>query len=113
MWGLAYKPDTHSTKNSPALALLRSTAGSRWSAYDPIAKIDSAEFPGVRRCAAPLEVVRDAAALVVMTPWSEFGLVSPEDVRDAMRGRQIVDPYGALDGEWCRRLGFQYYRLGA
>jgi UDPglucose 6-dehydrogenase len=113
MWGLAYKPDTHSTKNSPALALLRSLRQYDWQAYDPIARIDSAEFPHVRVCNSPLEALRDAEALVVMTPWEEFAGVSLESMRGALRGCQILDPYAALDGDCCRQLGFGYHRLGA
>jgi UDPglucose 6-dehydrogenase len=113
LWGLAYKPDTHSIKNSPSVALLRSLAGYSWQAHDPVAKVEGSEFPGVRLCDAPLEAARDARALVVMTPWSHFAKVPIESIRENMRGHEILDPYGALDGAKCRELGFRYHRLGA
>jgi UDPglucose 6-dehydrogenase len=113
MWGIAYKPETHSTKNSPSLGLLRSLAGFRWRAHDPVARIEESEFPLVRLCESPLGAVRGAQALVVMTPWKEFASVSIESLRDAMPGRKILDPYRTLDGERCRELGFEYHCLGA
>jgi UDPglucose 6-dehydrogenase len=113
VWGLAYKPDTHSIKNSPSVALLRTLPGYRWRAYDPVAKIDSCEFPRVQVCQEPLAAARDAEVLVVMTRWKEFSDLSLETLRNVMHGRQILDPYAALNGELCRDLGFQYHRLGA
>jgi len=113
LWGLAYKADTHSIKNSPSLGLLRALPAYRWSAYDPVARIDASEFPNLRLCGSPLEAVRDAAALVVMTPWKEFAGVDLEHAREGTRGRIIVDPYAALDGRRCRELGFRYYSRGA
>ena len=112
LWGLAYKPDTHSTKNSPSLALLRSLPNYRWRAYDPVARIEKPEFPNLRLCSSPLDAVEGATALVVMTPWKQFAATVLESVRDAMRGRHILDPYGALDSGLCQKLGFRYHRLG-
>src|SRR6266481_4010934 len=37
MWGFAYKVDTHSTKNSPSLELMRALRGHRIRAHDPVA----------------------------------------------------------------------------
>lgn len=107
VWGLAYKQDTHSTKNSPSLALLRGLSGYRWQAYDPAAKIDAAEFPNVRVCSSALEAVKGADVLVVMTPWKEFASVP-------LSGPPVIlDPYSILDGDRLRPLGLQYARLGS
>ena len=113
MWGIAYKPETHSTKNSPSLALLRSLAGYRWRACDPVARLEESEFPSVSLCDSPLSAVKGAHALIVMTPWREFASVSMESVLDAMPGRDILDPHRVLDGGRCRDLGFRYHCLGA
>jgi UDPglucose 6-dehydrogenase len=113
MWGLAYKPDTDSTKNSPSLAVLRSLAGYSWSVHDPLAKIACSEFPEVRICETALAAVRDASVLIVMTHSTGFSQLPLEDVRDNMRGRQILDPCATLDQRRCLELGFKYHRLGA
>lgn len=113
MWGIAYKPDTHSTKNSPSLALLRSLSQFRWRANDPVARIEESEFPSVRLCESALSAAQGAEALVVMTPWKEFASVSIESLHKAMSGRKILDPYRALDGEQCQEVGFEYHCLGA
>jgi|SRR5579883_2336659 len=112
IWGLAYKADTHSTKNSPSLALLRSIGKHRCQAYDPVATIDTSAFGSVQTFPSALDVARGASALVVMTAWKEFGAVPLEAVRDAMAGRVILDPYAVLNAGRCRELGFDYHSLG-
>lgn len=112
VWGLTYKPDTHSTKNSPALALLRSLRGRRVRAHDPVAVIDPKEFGWVTRCPEPLEAVKEADALVVMSPWKTYSSVSVADLKARLGGRLVLDPYGALDEEACRGAGLTYHRLG-
>jgi len=113
LWGLAYKPETHSTKNSPALALLRALPDYRWQAYDPVASIPAEDFPGVCLSSSPVESARNANALVVMTPWKQFADVELDAVRTVMRGREILDPYSALDRARCLQHGFRYHSLGA
>jgi UDPglucose 6-dehydrogenase len=109
VWGLAYKQDTNSTKNSPSISLLRSLPDYRWQAYDPAAAIASKEFPYVRICSSALEAARGAHVLIVMTPWKEFASVP----LDQLATRHVLDPYGILDGNCCRELGLQYARLGS
>jgi UDPglucose 6-dehydrogenase len=113
VWGLAYKQDTHSTKNSPALALLNVLAEYRCRAYDPEARIDAGGFPHVAICSSALDAAQGADALLVMTPWREFARVDLKALRTATGGDQILDPYGVLDGQRCRELGFDYHQLGA
>src|SRR5260370_40396515 len=113
MWGSSYTPDTHSTKNSSSLTLLRSLAGYQWSVHDPAVQISSAEFSHMRTCESALEAVQAATALLGMTPWDSFSRVPLKDRENAMRGHHILDPYALLDQERCLQLGFSYHRLGA
>ena len=112
IWGIAYKAETHSTKNSPSLALMRALQGCRLRTYDPAVTLNKDEFPRAQVCASALETADGADVLVVMTPWKQFRDVSLTETKQKMRGRSIVDPFGALDADSCRRLGFDYYRLG-
>lgn len=112
LWGLAYKPNTASTKNAPSLGLIEALRPFPLHAYDPEAHLDSTRFPGVQRHEHALDASRGADALAVMTPWPEFSVVDLRELRQHMRGRVIVDPFGALDGRACRELGFAYFCLG-
>jgi UDPglucose 6-dehydrogenase len=112
VWGLAYKPNTDSTKNSPSLALIQALPGVRVRAYDPQGTWTAPAGTDFVQTATPLEACVGADALVVMTPWAEFAQVDPAAVRSALRGRLLVDPFGMLDGDHARRLGFSYFKLG-
>jgi UDPglucose 6-dehydrogenase len=112
IWGIAYKAETHSLKNSPALALIGALRKFRLRIYDPAATLNEDEFPQVQVCASAIDAAEGADAVVVMTPWKQFRSVSLAATKQKMRGRAIVDPFGALDSATCNSLGFDYYRLG-
>lgn len=109
--GLTYKENTNSTKNSPAIELLKHLGGRAVQAFDPAAP---AAIPGVtiQRVSSALDAARDADVLLVMTPWPEFKSISPAELAEAMRGRVVIDPYKLLDGDELVELGFTYAALG-
>ncbi len=113
VWGFSYKADTHSTKSSPSLELMRVLRGHRIRAHDPVAQIDAAEFRHVTIFSSPLAAAEGADALLVMTPWSSYASLPVKELRNLLRGRVIIDPYGVLDETQCRDLGFEYHRLGS
>ena len=113
VWGLAYKENTHSTKNSPSLQFIAAIPECRKQTYDPAVKISADTFPLFKQCGSALDCCRDAAALVIPTPWPEFRQVDLKAIRAAMPGNIILDPFGLLDGAKAAALGFDYYRLGS
>jgi UDPglucose 6-dehydrogenase len=110
LWGLAYKPDTHSTKNSPALGLIDSLAHCAVRAYDPQVVLDAGRYPHVRQVSDPLEACRGADVLVVATPWPVFSTIAAEAIREVLCGQIVIDPFHALKG---RPAGLIHHRLGA
>jgi UDPglucose 6-dehydrogenase len=112
MWGLAYKPDTASTKNSPALALVEALDSFQIQAYDPQAELDEDLGHGFSRVSNALEACCGSDVLAIMTPWPEFSDVEIGQIAETMKGRVIVDPFGVLDRKRCIGLGFQHYGLG-
>ena len=113
MWGLAYKPGTHSTKNSPSIALLEALGRCGVNIYDPQAVLPAGTTPAAIQAGSALEACREADALVVMVPWPEFSTVSLAHIRELMRGDVIIDPFSVLDRARCAELGFRHLRLGA
>lgn len=112
VWGIAYKQDTHSIKNSPAVELFRALPTCRIRAHDPAATIPSAEFPHVTLCKSPLLALEGADALVVMTPWQIYGSIAGPELTGRLKGRLVIDPHAALDEKSCRTAGLAYHRLG-
>lgn len=112
LWGLAYKVGTHSTRNAPSVALLSALPTVRFRACDPIAELPSGGFPNLERLDDPIETVRGAAALVVLTPRPEYRDVDPGAIARAMAGRVILDPFRHLDHTALVRSGLQPSALG-
>jgi UDPglucose 6-dehydrogenase len=108
--GLAYKENTHSTKNSPSLQLLSHLRGHSVAVHDPIVPATAAPF--ARGTASALECVQGADVVVLATPWPEYRALMPEELAAAMRGRVVIDPYRLLDGPQLAKLGFTYHTLG-
>src|SRR6266480_2828454 len=112
VWGLAYKENTDSIKNSPSLVFISSVPECRKLAYDPAVRLSVGCYPLFEQRDSAIECCKGADALVILTPWPEFRQVDLNAVRAVISRRIILDPFGLLDGENASALGFDYYRLG-
>lgn len=111
--GLAYKQDTHSTKNSPAVALLDQLQNYRVRVFDPLVRADVVAHPRLHAAESELETCEGADAVAIMTPWQQFAKLQPAEIARQMSGNLVVDPYGMLDSHACRKAGLRHVRLGA
>jgi UDPglucose 6-dehydrogenase len=111
--GLAYKENTHSTKNSPALALIAALRPFRLRAFDPAVAVEPDWHPALAQARDPLDACKDADALVIMTPWQPFKALLPAAIAKAMAGRVVIDPFGVLDDKAAAAAGLEHHRLGA
>lgn len=109
--GLAYKQDTHSTKNSPSLAMLAELDGVDLTVHDPVVPASASPVPA-KAGADPIETVRDADVLCIMTPWAAYKALDPVEIADVMRGRIVLDPYRVLDPLHARAAGLDWITLG-
>jgi UDPglucose 6-dehydrogenase len=110
--GLAYKQDTHSTKNSPSLALLAHLAPVRVRVFDPVVPASAAPNPHCHAATSELDACEGADALAIMTPWPQFGKLDPAQIARKLRGRLVLDPYAVLKAATCRAAGLEYHTLG-
>jgi UDPglucose 6-dehydrogenase len=112
VWGLAYKENTHSTKNSPALVAISELSDFGLRVFDPIVPWNPAWHARTTVCESVLDTLDGADALLVMTPWPEFKSVAPDELARRMRGRLVIDPYTILPAEAQGRFGFEVHTLG-
>jgi UDPglucose 6-dehydrogenase len=112
VWGLAYKQDTHSIKNSPSIALLKGITDISVRVFDPVVPATVAPNKVCVASNNELDVCDGADALIIMTPWPQFSKVSPKEVAQRMKGKIVLDPYKVLDAKACRTAGLQYFTLG-
>jgi UDPglucose 6-dehydrogenase len=105
VWGLAYKENTHSTKNSPSLATIAQLGDTTLRLHDPVVKME-------RSLESPLEAARGADALMILTPWPQYRAISCTAVAKAMRGRIVLDPYAVLNPAKAKAVGLEIHTLG-
>ncbi len=96
--GLAYKENTHSVKNSPAVELLEALPDVAIRVYDPVVK-ELITNKKMIFCSTPQEAVKNADILCVMTPWDEFKNADWPTLTASMRGKIIIDPYRLVNIE--------------
>ncbi|MDC0990048.1 nucleotide sugar dehydrogenase [Rhodospirillales bacterium] len=109
--GLAYKENTHSTKNSPSLALLSHLDGFEVCVHDPVVSSDEAGI-AVSSSINAEDVATAADVLAIMTPWPEYAELDLNKISSLMSGRILIDPYAVLDGQHVIEAGLEYFTLG-
>jgi UDPglucose 6-dehydrogenase len=110
--GLAFKENTQSTKNSPALALIAHLGPFQIRVHDPAVPATAAAHPKAVGASHAIEAARGVDALVIMTPWPQFRTIRPKELAGLMRGRVVIDPYHVLDQAAARAAGLAYLTLG-
>jgi len=113
--GLAFKPNTDDMRDASSLVLAArlQADGAKVSAYDPIAEDEARELmSGVDFADGPLDAVRDADAVVLVTEWDEFRTLDWREVADVMSGTVLIDGRNALDPAAVRAAGLAYEGIG-
>ncbi|MGO9361538.1 MAG: UDP binding domain-containing protein [Xanthobacteraceae bacterium] len=112
VWGLAYKENTHSVKNSPALATIRQLKGVAIRVHDPVVPVSAVAGSDATGVDEPLQATAGAEALMILTPWPDYGRIAPAEISRSLRGRIVLDPYAVLDRKAAETAGLAYYTLG-
>ena len=112
VWGLAYKENTHSVKNSPSLATIGQLGDTKLRLHDPVVPAAAAQHAQATGFEQPLEALRGADALMILTPWPQYRAITPQEVARDLSGRLVLDPYAVLDPQKAAEAGLQYYTLG-
>ncbi|QUL99333.1 MAG: UDP-glucose/GDP-mannose dehydrogenase family protein [Candidatus Fermentithermobacillus carboniphilus] len=113
VWGIAFKPNTDDTRESPALRLISRVLqlGATVKAYDPVATPDG-NLPGLVVCSDAASCVKHADALVVATEWAEFVNMDFTSVREQMKNPICIDARNCLNPSEVLEAGFRYLGLG-
>lgn len=113
--GVTFKPNTDDMREAPSLVILPllQARGAILKVCDPQGHANAEELlPGVTWCESPLEVARDADALVVLTEWNEFRALDLSQLRAAMRGNLLVDLRNVYQTKHAEAAGLIHERLG-
>ncbi|TVR65233.1 MAG: UDP-glucose/GDP-mannose dehydrogenase family protein [Gemmatimonadales bacterium] len=117
VWGLAFKPNTDDMREAPALVTVEGILerGGEVVAHDPVAMDEARRHhfgDRIRYAASNYEAVEGADALILHTEWHPYRRPDFQRIRDAMRGRLVVDGRNIFPVDQMRELGFRYHSIG-
>ncbi len=111
VWGLAYKKNTRSTKNSMPLRVIHELRGlADVRAYDPVIKAGDVDVPA-KVLDHRDEVLAGADCLLILTDWDEFAVPGREALR-AMRRPLVIDAVGVVDAARADLRGVRLIAMG-
>jgi len=112
VWGLAYKENTHSTKNSASISTILQLKDVRLRVFDPIVSWKNEWHSKTHVCSSELEALDGADALIIMTQWPQFKNIDPLEIVKRMKGRLVLDPYSILPIGFAEEHGMDLHTLG-
>lgn len=112
VWGLAYKENTHSVKNSPSLATLSQLPNVSFTVHDPVVAVDAVKHAHVKGAESALAALDGAEAVMILTPWPQYRSIPAQSIAAKIRGKLVLDPYGVLNADEAVQAGLTYYTLG-
>jgi UDPglucose 6-dehydrogenase len=119
LWGLAFKPGTDDMREAPAIDVVKELVkrGAKVKAYDPKATHEAKEFylKGIENVAyvnSKYEVLKDAAALILLTEWKEFRSPDFEEIKAQLVAPIIFDGRNQYNAFKLEENGFEYYQIG-
>jgi len=112
VWGLAYKENTQSTKNSPSVATLAQMPRANLRVHDPVVPVSQAHHRHAQAFGDPLAALEGAEALMILTPWPQYKAIEPRQVAQRLAGNLVLDPYRVFEPNLAAAAGLSYYTLG-
>jgi UDPglucose 6-dehydrogenase len=113
--GLAFKPNTDDTRDSPAIPLITALQdlGARVCAYDPAGMEQAKQaLPAVYYCDSVYAAAEGADALVIATEWEQFRALDLARLKAVMARPLIVDLRNIYRAEEMKRADFRYIAIG-
>jgi UDPglucose 6-dehydrogenase len=114
--GLAFKPDTDDMREAPSLTIVRKlrAAGATVRAFDPVAEHTARVELGdtITYCSSWQDAVASADAVLLVTEWTEFRGISPEDLAQATPCRLVLDGRNVWEPQAMAAAGFEYHGIG-
>ncbi|PHQ81669.1 MAG: hypothetical protein COB66_01525 [Coxiella sp. (in: Bacteria)] len=108
--GIAYKPNTHSIKNSPSVELIDKLKNCCINTHDPVVTYTNSNTQQKTTVQAAIE---QADVVIIMTPWAEYSSLSIAQLKKQMNGNVIIDPFHVLSMDAADAIeGIEYRSLG-
>jgi len=112
--GLAYKENTNSIKNSPAVELIKKLKNkNKYSinVYDPKVEFDNKQ-KNLKIFKSISGALKNTDILFVLTPWREFKKIDNIFLKKNFKGQAIIDPFKSTNYNIVKKNNIKYFSLG-
>ena len=109
---MAYKENTNSTKNSPAINLLKKIKDKKVFVYDPEVKLGN-KINNCIQLDNIKSLIKNSNVIIIMTPWNEFYKVEKEIKFKKERKIILIDPYRIVDSRIGKKKHLKYFTIGS
>ena len=113
--GLSFKPNTDDMREAPSLKIIPilQQKGASVSAYDPKANHIAKELlPEIEVSTSAEEAIIDADVTILLTEWQEFINISPDKIKNLMKGNWLIDTRNQFNKEAAESSGLNYIGIG-
>ena len=108
--GLAYKENTNSLKNSPAIHLLKKIKNNKINVYDPLIKLENKR----KNCNYINNInslIKISNVIIIMTPWNEYGNIN-KTLKKKKTKVLLIDPYRIVNFTSIKNRYIKYFTIG-
>ena len=126
IWGLAFKPNTDDMRAASSRVLLVEllNSGATVTVYDPVSMdearrvfaLDFADRPKslekIRYATDPMDALRDADALVIVTEWKAFRSPDFDQLKSKLKQAIIFDGRNLFEPSAMTEIGVEYHGIG-
>ena len=118
VWGLAFKPNTDDMREAPSRTLIADlfAVGATVAAYNPAAMHEARRIygndPRLILAENPMDALRDADALIIVTEWKEFRSPDFEAIKERLKQPLVFDGRNLYDPKLVRGMGIEYFPIG-
>lgn len=116
IWGLSFKPNTNDMREAPSRVIIKELIerGASICAYDPVAMTEakcvikeSIDYAG-----DPMQALRDADALLILTEWKEFRSPDFEEMARLLKTKYVFDGRNMYEPCALKAVGLIYEGIG-
>ena len=111
--GVTFKPETDDMRDAPSLAILPAlaAAGARLRICDPKGRAHGELIlPPAEWVDTPMDAVRQADAVVILTEWKVFRNLDLKAMAESMARPRMADLRNVYNAPHAREAGFEAYR---
>jgi len=118
LWGLAFKPGTNDMREATSLVVMAGlwAAGATVTVFDPVSMEETRHIcgdrPDLSYAANPIDALRGADALVIVTEWKVFKSPDFDAIKARLKQPVIFDGRNLFEPASVAEHGLEYHGIG-